>query len=139
MKFFADIWPDLDIGQRSENVQIVISPLIFEEILPDWYQRISIPSPIDLSMGYAIWPILARSRDLKFVCQVTLNWETRISPVSLYIQAGFDPAGLESRFHHYFMIWRIYLWPMWPLGHLFSKGCIFQTVTLSIMITITVE
>ena len=39
------------------------------------------------------------SRDLKVVCQVTLNWETRISPVSLYIQAGFGPPGLESRFH----------------------------------------
>ena len=44
-----------------------------------------------------MWPIVARSRDLKVVCQVTLNWETRISPVSLYIQAGFGPPGLESR------------------------------------------
>ena len=99
MKFSADLWPDLDIGQRSENVQIVISPSIFGEILPDWYQRISLPSLIELCMGYAIWPIFARSHDLKLVCQVTLNWETRISPVSLYIQTGFGPPGLESRFH----------------------------------------
>ena len=48
MKFYADLWPDLDIGQRSENVQIVISPSIFGEMLPNWYQRISIPSPIDV-------------------------------------------------------------------------------------------
>ena len=49
-----------------------------------------------------MWPIVARSHDLKVVCQVTLNWETRISPVSLYIQAGFDPPGLESRFQSLF-------------------------------------
>ena len=41
--------------------------------------------------------------------------------------------------NHYFMILRVYLWPMWPLGHVFSKGYNFQTVTLSLMITIKVE
>ena len=39
----------------------------------------------------------ARSRDLKLVCQVTLNWETRISPVSLYIQAGLGPCRLRKQ------------------------------------------
>ena len=51
MIFSADLWPDLDIGQRSENVQIAISPSIFWEILPNWYQKISIPSPIEVCMG----------------------------------------------------------------------------------------
>ena len=49
-----------------------------------------------------MWPIVARSRDLKFACQVALNWETRISHVSVYIQAGFGPPGLESKFQSLF-------------------------------------
>ena len=54
------------------------------------------------SIRLAMWPIVARSRDLKLLCQVTLNWETRIPPVSMYIQAGFGPPGLESRFQSLF-------------------------------------
>ena len=56
-----------------------------------------------------------------------------ISKQALVLQA------YKAGSNHYFMIWRLYLWPMWPLGHLFSKGCIFQTVTLSLMVTIKVE
>ena len=40
---------------------------------------------------------------------------------------------------HYFMVLRFYLWPMWLLGHVFSKGYNFQTVTLSLMVTTKVE
>ena len=54
------------------------------------------------SIRLAMWPIVARSRDLKLFCQVTLNWETRIPPVSMYIQAGFGPPGLENRFQSLF-------------------------------------
>ena len=42
---------------------------------------------------FAILPISTRSRDLKLFCQVTLNLETRISRVSLYIQAGLGRPG----------------------------------------------
>ena len=53
--------------------------------------------PKKWSIRLAMWPIVARSRDLKLFCQVTLNWETRIPPVSMYIQAGFGPPGLEKQ------------------------------------------
>ena len=42
---------------------------------------------------FAILRIFTRSRDLKLFCQVTLNLETRISRVSLYIQAGLGRPG----------------------------------------------
>ena len=53
-------------------------------------------------------------------------------------QALVDQAK-KAGSNHYFIILRLYLWPMWPLGHAFSKGYIFQTVTLSLMVTIKVE
>ena len=67
-----------------------------------WVERVSMSRPKTGSIRLAMWPIVARSRDLKLFCQVTLNWETRIPPVSMYIQAGFGPPGLESRFQSLF-------------------------------------
>ena len=43
-----------------------------------------------------------------------------ISKQALVLQA--KKAGSN----HYFLIWPLDLWPMWPLGHVFSKGCIFK-------------
>ena len=55
-----------------------------------------------VTADFAILPIFTRSRDLKLFCQVTLNLETRISRVSLYIQAGLGRPGYESRFQSLF-------------------------------------
>ena len=45
-----------------------------------WYsvERVSMSRPKKCSIRLAMCPIVARSRDLKLLCQVTLNWETRI-------------------------------------------------------------
>ena len=78
------------------------SSLGFKENLIILSREVSMSRPKTGSIRLAMWPIVARSRDLKLFCQVTLNWETRIPPVSMYIQAGFGPPGLESRFQSLF-------------------------------------
>ena len=69
MKFSADLWPDLDIGQRSENVQIPISPLIFEEI----FTRL-IPEDLYTKPHNLVWD---KRFDLFSLGHVTLNFSVR--------------------------------------------------------------
>ena len=110
-------WPRYRSKVRK-TFKMLFRPQFCEKFLPNWYQRISIPRPhrtyardkrFDLfSLGHV---------DLKVVCQVTFHWEPRISPVSLYILAGFGPYMLKNQVPIIISCFsRLYLWPMWPLG-----------------------
>ena len=45
-------------------------------------------------------------------------------------QQALVQQSRKARSNRYFYIWPLDLWPMWPLGHGFSKGYNFKTVIL---------
>ena len=102
-------WPLTWPRYRSRKRLNPTSSLGFKENLMIFSRESLHAQGLKREVWLAMWPIVARSRDLKLFCQVTLNWEIRIPPVSMYIQAGFGPPGLESRFQSLFH--GFYLWP----------------------------
>ena len=148
LKFSADLWPDLDIGQRSENVQIVISRSIFT--WTRYRSKVRKYSKCYFALNFfQIFTKFGREdhngellepslkifwSDLTWLGHVTLNYSVR----SLYIEKlefrldlciskqALVHQAKKAGSNHYFMIWPLDLWPMFTIRSHVFKGLYLQ-------------